>query len=116
MIEMDIYGCRVKALPPLKAMVQLILHQYKDLNSIFLLATRKNIKIDMFKDLYYLLKNNLDEITFNKLYAICSEYEIIPYVYYVLYYTGFLFKDGILEKNIAVFKTPEGEELLNCYP
>ena len=32
-------------------MIQLILHHYKDMNSIFLLATRKSIKYDMFKDI-----------------------------------------------------------------
>ena len=37
-IEIDIYGCKVKTLPPLKAMVQLILHHYKEMNSIYHLA------------------------------------------------------------------------------
>lgn len=96
-------------------MIQLILHHYKDMNSIFLLATRKSIKYDMFKDLYYLLKNNRDEITLDKLYAMSSEYEIIPYVYYLLYYSGLLFKDEILDKYIEAFRTSEGEALLNCY-
>lgn len=114
-IEIDIYGCKIKTLPPLKAMIQLILHHYKDMNSIFLLATRKSIKYDMFKDLYYLLKNNRDEITLDKLYAMSSEYEIIPYVYYLLYYSGLLFKDEILDKYIEAFRTSEGEALLNCY-
>lgn len=34
-VEMDIYGVKVKTLPPIKAMIQLILHHYKDMNSIF---------------------------------------------------------------------------------
>ena len=114
-IEMDIYGCKVKTLTPLKTMIQLILHHYKDLNSVYLLVTRKNIKYDMFKDVYYLLKNNLYEISLNDLYTMSFEYGIIPYVYYVLFYTGLLFKDEILEKYIVAFKTPEGERLLNCY-
>ena len=69
-VEMEIYGVKVKTLPPLKAMVQLVLHHYKDMNSIFLLATRNSIKYEMFKDVYYLLKSNLDEISIEKLYAI----------------------------------------------
>ena len=114
-IEMDIYGIKVKTLPPLKAMVQLILHHYKDMNSIFLLATRKSIKYDMFKDVYYLLKNNLTDISLAKLYSMSAEYEIIPYVYYVLYYTGKIYDDEILKEYIEAFKTPEGKTLLNCY-
>lgn len=114
-IEMEIYGVKVKTLPPIKAMIQLILHHYKDMNSIFLLATRKSIKYDMFKDVYYLLKNNLDTIPLDKLYAMSAEYEIIPYVFYVLYYTGQVFDDEILKQYIEAFRTPEGEALLNCY-
>lgn len=114
-IDIDIYGLKVKVLPPLKAMVQLILHHYKDMNSIFLLATRKSIKYNMFRDVFYLLKNNIDEISIEKLYAISVEYEVIPYVYYVLYYTGLIYQDVTLQKYIEAFKTQEGESLLNCY-
>jgi len=114
-IEMEIYGVKVKTLPPIKAMIQLILHHYKDMNSIFLLATRKSIKYDMFKDIFYLLKNNLDTIPLDKLYAMSAEYKIIPYVFYVLYYTGQVFDDEILMQYIEAFRTPEGETLLNYY-
>ena len=114
-IEMEICGVKVKTLPPIKAMIQLVLHHYKDMNSIFLLATRKSIKYDMFKDIYHLLKNNLDTIPLDKLYAMSAEYEIIPYVFYVLYYTGQVFDDEILKQYIEAFRTPEGEALLNCY-
>lgn len=114
-IEIEIYGAKVQTLPPLKAMIQLILHHYRDMNSIFLLATRKSINYDMFKDIYYLLKNNLDTITLDKLHAISSEYGIIPFVFYILYYTGQIFDDKILEEYIETFRTAEGEALLNCY-
>ena len=114
-IEMEIYGVKVKTLPPIKAMIQLILHHYKDMNSIFLLATRKSIKYDMFKDIFYLLKNNLDTIQLDNLYAMSAKYEIIPYVFYVLYYTGQVFDDEILKQYMEAFRTPEGEALLNCY-
>lgn len=114
-IEIDIYGVKVKTLPPLKSMIQLILHHYKDMNSIYLLATRKSIKYDMFKDVYYLWKNNQNDISLDKLYEISSEYEIIPYVFYILYYTNEIFKDAELQKYVNAFKTLEGEALLNCY-
>ena len=114
-IEIEIYGIRTKTLAPLKAMIQLILHHYKDMNSIFLLATRKSIKHNMFKDVYYLLKNNAQTITMDKLYALSNEYEIIPYVFYVLYYTGQVFDDKMLKQYIETFRKSEGEALLNCY-
>ena len=114
-IEVDMFGCKVKSLPPLKAMVQLILHNYKDMNSIYLLATRNSIKHTMFRDVYYLLKNNPDTISIEKLYTICEGYEIIPYAYYVLYYTGQVFDDDALARYVNAFRTPEGEVLLQCY-
>lgn len=114
-IEKSIYGILVRILPPLKAMIQLVLHHYKDMNSIFLLATRKSIRYEMFKDVYFLLKNNLKDITIERLYAMGVEYEIVPYIFYVLYYTGKIFHDEILNQYIEAFKTKEGEKLLDCY-
>jgi hypothetical protein len=114
-IERNIYGTKVKTLAILKAMVQLILHHYKDMNSIFLLATRKSIKYEMFKDVYYLLKNNIEIISIDSLYDISLKYDIVPYVYYILYYTGQVFNDEMLNRYIDAFRTPTGEGLLNCY-
>ena len=114
-MEMNIYGCRVKTLSPIKTMVQLILHTYKDMNSIYLLATRKRIKLDMFKDIFFLLKRNHDTISIDRLYSISEEYEIIPYVYYVLYYTGQVFDYDLIHTYTNAFRTPEGEALLGYY-
>ncbi len=114
-IEMDIYGTKVKTLPPLKAMVQLVLHHYKDMNSIFLLATRNTIRSEMFKDIYFLLKNNIEDISVQNLLRISKEYEIIPYVFYVLFYTKQIFGDSFLLEYLEAFRTPEGEKLLNAY-
>ena len=114
-IEIDIYGIKVKTLPPIKAIVQLILHHYKDMNSIFLLATRKSIKYDMFYDLYNIIKNNEDIITIEKLYKTSEMYGIKPYVYYMLYYTRQVIEDELLKKYVEAFRSSEGEALLNCY-
>ena len=114
-IDTEIYGCNMKTLPPIKMLIQLILHHYKDMNSIFLLATRKSIKRSMFDDVYFLLKNNLEDIPLDKLYTLSKFYEIIPFVYYVLYHVGLFFQDETLREYISAFKTDEGERLLNCY-
>ena len=114
-VEMDIYGYKIKTLSPLKTMVQIILHHYKDMNSIFLLATRTSIKFNAFKDVYYLWKNNQETISLDKLYAISSDYEIIPYVFYILYFTNRIYNDADLEKYIKAFKTPDGIDLLDYY-
>lgn len=112
---MEIYRVQYENLPPIKMLIQLILHHYKDMNSIFLLATRKSIKRSMFDDVYFLLKNNLEDIPLDKLYTLSKFYGIIPFVYYVLYHVGLFFQDETLREYISAFKTDEGERLLNCY-
>ena len=106
---------RVKTLSPLKAMVQLILHHYKEMNSIYHMAEHNCIKYSMFRDVYFLLKNNDDVISLDNLYALSSEYEIIPYVFYILYFTNEIFNDQELSQYIEAFRTPEGVSLLDFY-
>lgn len=113
--DVDIYGYTVKTLPIPKAMVQLILHHYKEMNSIYHIASHNSINYDMFKDMYYLWKNNSEHFTKDKLAVICSEYEIAPYAYYVLYYTNCIFNDKDLNEVVETIETPEGIALLDCY-
>lgn len=114
-VTIDVYGSPIKTLTPLKTMVQLILHHYKDLNSIYLLTTRNNINPVMFRDVFFLLKNNLETISVQQLYHVCKAYEIIPYAFYVLYYTNRIYNDNVLSKYVDAFRTDEGELLLNSY-
>lgn len=114
-IELDMYGLKIKSLPPIKAFIQIVLHHYKDLNSIFLISSRNGINKYMFKEVFCLLKNNLDSISIEKLYNMSVRYGTIPYVFYVLYYTDQIFDDNVLKKYIDAFRTDEGERLLNCY-
>lgn len=114
-IEIDIYGMQVYTLTPIKTMIQLILHHYKEMNSIYHLAGSNCINYNMFKDVYYLLKNNLEIITLDNLYQISSAYKIIPFVFYVLYYTNQIHSDSELESYVTTFKTQEGGRLLDYY-
>lgn len=114
-LEVEIYGVKVRTLQPLKAMVQLILHHYKEMNSIYHLANHNSITYNMFEDLYCLLINNQEAITVNSIYDIAYKHEIIPYVFYMLYYTSQVFKDKLLLKYVDALYTQQGENLLNCY-
>lgn len=114
-IEMQIYGCNIKTLSPFKAFIQLILHHYKEMNSIYHLSTHNCINYNMFKDVYYLWKNNQEAVSLEKLYAISSEYEIVPYIFYVLYFTNRIFQDVDLKKYVTEFETLEGMNLLDYY-
>jgi len=114
-ININVYGINFKTLPPMKALIQLILHHYKDMNSIFLLATRNSIKFEMFKDIFFLLKNNIESIPLDSFHSICINLKIDAYVFYVLYYTGKIFDDVVLKQYIETFRTSYGESLLDVY-
>ncbi|MEG2110074.1 MAG: nucleotidyltransferase family protein [Clostridium sp.] len=114
-VEMEIYNCKVKTLSPLKMLIQIILHHYKEMNSLYHLTKHNCINENMFKDVYFLLKNYRKEIHSKNLYDISVQYKIIPYVYYILYYTNQIFCDEMIENLMLKFKTDEGEKLLNLY-
>lgn len=114
-IEINVYGKSVKTLSPIKAFISLALHHYKDMNSLYLLATRNSINFFQFQDIYCLLINNQNDITVNNLYELSKQYEILPYIYYILYYTYQVFKDPVLKPYLKELYTTEGEQLLNCY-
>ncbi len=114
-IPVQIYNFQINTLSPMKALAHLILHQYKDMNSIYLLATRKKYSKAAFEDIYNLLKANIKEIPMFEFYEFCEEIKICPYVYYVLYHTNFLFEDSVLQDFVEVFKSQQGMKLLDYY-
>lgn len=116
-ICLDIYGCQIKSLSPIKAMIQLILHHYREMNSIYHIVKHNVISYEKFNDVYSLWKNNSTngKITLDALYHLCTKYEIIPYVFYILYYTSRVFHDVDLKTWSDVFWTKEGEVLLDQY-
>ena len=111
----DVFGKTMMTLSPPKTLIQLILHHYKDMNSIFLLLRRKRISHAAFVDIYRFIKNNSDNINFDTLYTVSTVYGIIPYVFYMLYYTSLFFSDNELATTAQAFLTAEGVALLNCY-
>ena len=114
-VEVDIYGIKVKTLTPIKNMIQLILHHYKEMNSIYHLASHNCINISMFKDVYWLWKNNQSDISLEKLFAYGTEYGINEFIFYILYYTNLLFQDLTLNEYVETFRSKKGERLLDTY-
>lgn len=113
-IDINIYGFTVKTLPKIKALLQLCLHHYKEMNSLFHLSSHNCIKTSMFKDVFYLL-NNTSDISPETLYAISEEYGVTNYIFYILYYTYQVFPSDVLKKYLDCLSTNEGIELLNKY-
>lgn len=114
-VPMMLHGYEIQTLPLLKALIQLALHHYKEMNSIYLLATQNTIRIDMFQDIYFLIKNNSHIIRASDLANVCKKYRIIQYVFYIVYYTQQIFKDSMLDDYVDALKTTDGINILNCY-
>ena len=113
--EMNIFGFKTKILNPMKTLVALILHHYKELNSLHQLSRAEHpYKEKLFNDVYSLINRNTI-ISPQGLLDICSVYEIIPYTYFVLYYTNRFIGNNVLGEYVNLFETEEGKELLDCY-
>lgn len=114
-VEMDIFGCRIKTLPPLKCMVQIILHHYKEANSLYHLTGHTAIRRRMFEDIYVLCKRFSAELSVDRIYEMCDRYGILPYAYYMFYYTRQVYDDAALDGYLEALCTEEGRRLLGCY-
>lgn len=111
----DIYGNKVKVLSPIKSMIHLILHHYREMNSIYHLVNFNSITTNMFFDVYCLLRNNREVIPVSEFIEICEDMKISAYAYYVFFYTKKCFNDCILDEYIERLKSQEGNFILNTY-
>lgn len=114
-VEMEIYGCRIKTLPPLKTMIQLILHHYKEMNSLYHLTGHVAVKKRFFEDVYMMCQRFPEEISVENLYKACCSYEILPFAYYLFYYTKKVYDDKMLDDYLEALWTEACEDLLEYY-
>lgn len=113
-IDLKLYDYPVKSLSIMKAFIEVCLHHYKEMNSIYKFRSKNPISTIMFQDIYCFYKRHI-ESQINDLYAYSFEHEIQNYIYYILYFTSKVFPDTILENNIKIFETREGIKNLEYY-
>gem|GEM_PF-4912760 len=80
---MDIFGNLVKTLTPEKALIQLVLHHYKEMNSLYHLATHNSINLIMFEEIYNLIINSA--ITPERVYCLSKKYNICRKIRYIVF-------------------------------
>lgn len=114
-VDMAIYGVTVKTLPIEKAFVQLVLHHYKEMNSLYHLSQHNTIRTDMFRDIYDMLIKQHSQLDLNTLQNISVYYVIGIYVYYMLYYTNVIFKSEVLATFLEEIACYRNDELLVSY-
>lgn len=114
-IDMEIYSVVLKTLPIEKSFVQLVLHHYKEMNSLYHLSQHNTIRTDMFRDVYDALINYKAMLNSDRVKQLCQMYLIGSYMYYMLYYTHQVFLDAILLEFINNLKLYQDELLLTSY-
>lgn len=111
----SVLGVMVNTLQPVYAFIQLILHHYKEMNSIYHLLTHKTIVKQKMNDIAMLF-HKLDELNkLDELYHIAEEYELKQYIFYMLYYTDLSYPSALLKQWLEKYKSPEAEAILNRY-
>ena len=81
-INVNIFNNLVKTLKPEKLFIQLCLHHYKELNSIFLLFDHNFYRNSSFLDVYLLIEKNFSLNDVENIYSYCQQLKITPYIYF----------------------------------
>ena len=111
----EIYGVTVMTLPMDKTFVQLVLHHYKEMNSLYLLAEHNYIRRNLFQDLYFLVKRNPKTCSPAAVKEQCEKCGARPYAFYMVYYSSLVFPDAMWQPYIEILRSEEGEALLDWY-
>ncbi len=110
--NMEIYGINVKTLSIEKSFIQMILHHYKEMNSLYILSRYNRIQTSMFEEIQNMLINNCEVLTAGRVRDLCEKFLIGNYVYYMIYYTFFVFRTAFLNEYLSVLELYRDEELI----
>jgi len=111
----EIYGFPVNVLTVEKAFVQLILHHYKEMNSLYHLSHGNCIRTKLFRDVYDMVRIRCDVLDKKCVADLCEQYRIGEIVYYMLFYTAQVFHDACLENLVSELAMYRNDELLESY-
>jgi hypothetical protein len=113
-INISVEGIEVYKLDPISEFIVLCLHHFKDMNSIYLLS-QGSLKLRLFIDIYRYIQSQHTVLPINELLKKCERWNALPYVYYCLYQTAYLFPSRILNRYSNALKNSSGDYLLNKF-
>ena len=114
--KVDIYGCITKCLPIEKQLLHLCIHNYKDINSIYILLRRKNpIHYRIFNEIRLLLEKVHLENRISKFIDIVICFKAQSYVYYMLYYTNMIENSDKISAVLNLLKPYADMSIMNSY-
>lgn len=99
--DLTINELQLKMLPLEKMLLQICLHHYREFNSIYLIYKGNSINLQRFCDIYFFIMNNYNKIRWDYFINISKKYNLGYFVYYVFYYTNFIFESKKLKLIIS---------------
>lgn len=112
--KMEIFEMNLFCLDNVFSFIELCLHHYKDMNAIYTFRYCNPFNLMMFQDVYSLyLRLSLDEK--KEIISICKEYDLNDYIYYILYYTNYIYKDSLLFDFLNNFLSENSQEIIDSF-
>lgn len=100
----QIYNNQIKVLDIMHSFLQVILHNYRELNSIYILANTNMIPEKLFKDIYMLLINNSIALSPHLVLEESRNLNITQYVYYMIHFTSMFYStDRFVDYEEALY-------------
>lgn len=111
----DIFGVRVPTLRVEDAFIQLCLHHYKDMNSLYHLTRSNPIRRRLFEDVAGFWRLQKEQMNLERLETWMEEYRLTPFLYYIVYYTAQICDAPGLAAWAQKLETPAGCSLLDTF-
>lgn len=108
------FGYNVPTLDAAHQFIEVCLHHYKEMNAPYILKVCNPINSRMLEDIYCLYARYIKEDS-DRILLLCKQYQVLPYIYYMLCLTSIAFSDSGLERDKEKFYSQQGEMLLNKY-
>lgn len=113
--QLAIYGSQAPVLCISDAFLQLCLHHYKDMNSLYHLVQHNPIRTKAFQDVAAFWVRRKNELNLDELTAWIQRYELTPYFYYMAHYAAQVGDAADLEDWAQTLKSPQAEALLDQF-
>jgi len=111
-VPFTFYGSEFYILNPEKNLLQICLHAYKDLNSIFIMSVKNPYTIKTFHEIYLFIKNTV--IDWNSFILLVKQNGLANFIYTIFYYLSELFEDRDIVCIAARIK-PEDSETIHTF-
>ncbi|WP_135550732.1 nucleotidyltransferase family protein [Paenibacillus cymbidii] len=102
--KVSVQGINYFVLPYEEFFIQICLHHFKDVNSIYLLTKTPSLIVSKYCDIYFFLTKNIGAISLPRLYELMGKFQVEMYVHYMLYYTSLIFPSSLITQMLEVLK------------